>query len=391
MSEAVLHLHHLSTSSSYRDTTTGQVTADRNRHSNTPFVFLITDGAVPDEKEVCKWAEANHSNVRVSTFGIGTYCNWFFLRMLAEKCRGFFDAVVYSGNIGRKIDRLMGKASAPVMLNISLDLPGVEYVELYPNPIPDLFMGAPLLISGRYVCQGTFPAQLKLLGTTLQGPTEVVVNCKIQPSLPVNKVFLKAQIDTLTAHAWLTDSEEIKNQIKALSIAESMPSYYTQMVAYQTTPQQQAAMDEQLAKEEEKRSGKKRDESKTKSGTVSGVNPALVAGACVGGVVVIGAAVMFAGDIAGTLGNLPMVDMIGLGGDVIDMLGVGGGCCSCVLEAAGVCCDCDLCMTVCEHGVDCLEGASGWICGALNGGICDVAGEIFGCCGQVVQHIAKIL
>ena len=96
-------------------------------------------------RTICRTAANNCKNTRVLTFGIGTYCNWYFLKMLAEIGRGFDDVVVYRENIYRKMTRLLERASVPVLTNIELDMPGLDEVELYPFPIPDLFLNGPLV------------------------------------------------------------------------------------------------------------------------------------------------------------------------------------------------------------------------------------------------------
>ncbi len=41
------------------------------------------------------------------TLGIGEYCNWYFLRMLAKLGRGFSDIVIHEERIYHKIDHLL--------------------------------------------------------------------------------------------------------------------------------------------------------------------------------------------------------------------------------------------------------------------------------------------
>ena len=57
-----------------------------------------------------------------------------------------------------------------------MELPGIEHCELYPNPIPDLFSGSPLLIAGKF--KGEFPPEIKLHGNWAdsgEGETTVYV------------------------------------------------------------------------------------------------------------------------------------------------------------------------------------------------------------------------
>ena len=69
-----------------------------------PYVFLITDGAVDNEREICKSMEALIRTAgprapRISTFGIGRFCNYFFLKMLASIGRGLNDSVFNTGRL----------------------------------------------------------------------------------------------------------------------------------------------------------------------------------------------------------------------------------------------------------------------------------------------------
>ena len=60
-------------------------------HAGVPYVFLLTDGAVDNERSICRHMEAYQArtpapgamHARVSTFAIGPFCNHFFLKQLA--------------------------------------------------------------------------------------------------------------------------------------------------------------------------------------------------------------------------------------------------------------------------------------------------------------------
>merc|ERR1719447_1525095 len=61
-----------------------------------PFVVLITDGAVREEKEIVRDVQEKNKQtanddpvVRVLTFGIGQHCNWYFLKMLGMISQGW--------------------------------------------------------------------------------------------------------------------------------------------------------------------------------------------------------------------------------------------------------------------------------------------------------------
>jgi hypothetical protein len=45
-------------------------------------------------------------DVRVLTLGIGSYCNWFFLKMLAQIGRGFSDVIMFKEHIFQQISQV---------------------------------------------------------------------------------------------------------------------------------------------------------------------------------------------------------------------------------------------------------------------------------------------
>ena len=83
---------------------------------------------------------------------------------------------------------LVAMASVPVLTDIELGLASANGCELYPDPLPDLFLGAPLVISGRF--KGTFPAQIGIRGRLPNGNVyEAVIQGASSAYIPVSKVL----------------------------------------------------------------------------------------------------------------------------------------------------------------------------------------------------------
>lgn len=85
------------------------VTALENMPVNTdagmclPFVFLLTDGAVQNEREICQYLEQSRRRTRVMTLGIGQYCNYYFLQMMALMGRGFCELALQPDTIYQQV------------------------------------------------------------------------------------------------------------------------------------------------------------------------------------------------------------------------------------------------------------------------------------------------
>jgi hypothetical protein len=127
---------------------------------------LITDGTVTDERAMCNMAAEYADDVRILTFGIGSFCNGFFLRMLAQVGRGFSDTARTPAQIVPKLVQLISTAASPIVSNITLEVHGPTNIEIHPFPIPDLFMERPLMLAGRY--EGHWPSQVMVRGSLCQ-------------------------------------------------------------------------------------------------------------------------------------------------------------------------------------------------------------------------------
>lgn len=88
----------------------------------------------------------------------------------------------------------------------------VAILQMYPFPIPDLFCGNPLVVSGKY--QGTFPDSITIFGLMPDQSTwQLEVPSRKSSKVPLNKVFAKQQLDLLTGQAWLYEDKSREKQV----------------------------------------------------------------------------------------------------------------------------------------------------------------------------------
>ncbi|KAL4313388.1 hypothetical protein GQ457_01G040710 [Hibiscus cannabinus] len=203
-----------------------------------PLIFLITDGSVEDEREICNSMKGYLTSTgsvspRICTFGIGLYCNHYFLKMLAQIGRGHYDCTYDVDNIELRIERLFTTASSVVLANIALDMPQhLDSLELFPSHLPDLSLGSPLIVSGRF--KGEFPDVTKVTGM-LEDMSTFQTDLKVQNAkdVPFDRVLARRQIDIITCHAWLSESKELEEKVAKISLQTSFPSEYTRLVLLQ--------------------------------------------------------------------------------------------------------------------------------------------------------------
>ncbi|CAN8235288.1 unnamed protein product [Cochlearia groenlandica] len=201
-----------------------------------PLVYLVTDGSVENEREICIAMKECCSrkgksiSPRISTFGIGSFCNHYFLQMLARIGNGYYDGTNNTDSFEHHMSRLFDSASSTIVANTTFDaLKLLGSVELFPSKVPDITLGQPLILSGRY--KGQFPDEVELRGT-LADLTCFTIELTVQKAkdMPLDKVLARRQIDELTARAWFEEKQELQEKVTRLSIETGYPSEYTQMV-----------------------------------------------------------------------------------------------------------------------------------------------------------------
>ncbi|KAK9697316.1 hypothetical protein RND81_08G029600 [Saponaria officinalis] len=208
-------------------------------HDSLPMIILITDGAVEDERRICNLVKGRLSDMktispRIHTFGIGLYCNHYFLRMLAMIGQGLYDAAYETDCIETRLQRLISRASSPLFANINIDaLDKLSDVEIYPACIPDLSSESPLIISGRY--RGDFPEVVKVTGIIADMTRhEVDLKVDMAKGIPLERILALQQIIILTSQAWFSESKQLESKVANMSLRNSIVSEYTSMALFMT-------------------------------------------------------------------------------------------------------------------------------------------------------------
>jgi Ca-activated chloride channel family protein len=98
--------------------------------------------------------EAAGPTVRLFAFGVGDDVNTVLLDSIAQENRGTSDYVRPGEDIAQTVSGFYEKVSTPVLTDISLDFGEIDVLDVYPQPLPDLFAGSQLVVVGRYRGEG---------------------------------------------------------------------------------------------------------------------------------------------------------------------------------------------------------------------------------------------
>jgi Ca-activated chloride channel family protein len=138
--------------------------ADRERPTIIIFLTdgLPTSGEVETPRILANVEQAAGSNLRIFPFGVGDDVDTVLLDTLAQEERGASAYVRPGERMDEQVSSFYAKVSTPVLADLKLDVTGVRFEDTYPYPLPDLFAGTQLVLTGRYREGG--PATVTLTG-----------------------------------------------------------------------------------------------------------------------------------------------------------------------------------------------------------------------------------
>jgi len=122
---------------------------DKNSADDTYLrqVIFLTDGAVGNEAELFAAIGEKLGRSRLFTVGIGSAPNSYFMSGAARAGRGTFTYVGSADEVAPRMADLFAKLEKPVMTDLSLILPDGVSAESWPNPMPDLYLGEPVVVT----------------------------------------------------------------------------------------------------------------------------------------------------------------------------------------------------------------------------------------------------
>lgn len=211
------------------------VPSDKQDHVR--VVCFLTDGYVGNDMEIVGEVQ-KHPNARVFAFGIGTAVNHFLLDKMSEAGRGAVEYVNLADKADEAADRFYERVRSPLITDLYVDWGGLPVTDVYPQRLPDLFSGQPLIITGRYTQPATGKVHLK--GTRAGGPftrdIPVAFSTTTPPFDALAGFWARRRIDDLMSQDWLgmqhgAMKPELQAQITQLGLDYRLMTQFTSFVA----------------------------------------------------------------------------------------------------------------------------------------------------------------
>ena len=116
---------------------------------------LPTEGETDSQKILDNFQQSAPDNLRLFAFGVGYDVDTFLLDSLAQAQHGASSYVLPDEKLDENLSAFYTKISTPVLTNLELSFGDLSTYDLYPSPLPDLFLGSQIVAVGRYKQGGT--------------------------------------------------------------------------------------------------------------------------------------------------------------------------------------------------------------------------------------------
>jgi len=198
-------------------------------------VIFLTDGSVANEQQLFKIVRERLGDSRIFTVGIGSAPNSYFMRNIAERGKGIFTYIGNVKEVQERMKELYTKLENPLLTDVRLSLSNQADVEMFPDPIPDLYLGEPMTLVAK---TDVIPEQFVLSGYYAGRYWEAEINYrKAGGSEGISTLWarqkIKSLMDSLDGGA---DKDEVRENVIVTALQHHLVSRYTSLVAVDVTP-----------------------------------------------------------------------------------------------------------------------------------------------------------
>lgn len=210
--------------------------------STANIIIFLTDGEATAGitntelliQHISNLIQTTETNILLFSFGIGSYVNEQLLTQISIDNNGFATFLL-NNELEEVLTNFYQQIRNPVLLNTSISFNPQHLTQIFPDPLPNLYKGQQMIVSGRYSTPGNINVTLSgtAFGQDVQYNYPVILadsNVVRYSFLP--KVWAKQKIEYLLVQYYLLDPNSpqailLKQQIIELSVAFGVISPFT--------------------------------------------------------------------------------------------------------------------------------------------------------------------
>lgn len=213
-----------------------QVLHNSDNQSVVRQVVFITDGSVSNEDALFDIIHQQLGDSRLFTIGIGSAPNSHFMRGAATLGRGTYTYIASVNQVKSQISALFQKLESPILSDINITgLTPDSEIEYWPNPISDLYLGEPLIVSLKLpINQQNLTVSGKLASQDWRMDLPISTGGS-EEGLDV--LWARHKIHSLSEQARTPlQRKEVGSAITELALSHHLVTRYTSLIAVDITP-----------------------------------------------------------------------------------------------------------------------------------------------------------
>ena len=199
------------------------------------FVVFLTDGYIGNEAQILGAVQDKIGATRIFSFGVGSSPNRYLLEHMAMVGRGVVGYLGLNDSASDVMDRFFERASHPALTDVSIELEGyasISEAEVYPRVARDLFVGRPVIITGRI--DGGLPETIRVHGrmSGKDWALDVPINgARAHENKALASIWARTKItDLMDEMAWTGDGA-IAGRVEQLALSYGLMSRFTAFIA----------------------------------------------------------------------------------------------------------------------------------------------------------------
>jgi Ca-activated chloride channel homolog len=200
------------------------------------MVILLSDGYIGNEAQIIEAVgKGCGDQIKFWALGIGTSVNRFLFDGIARQGGGMGKVLSLREDSTAVVREFMTRIQRAQLSKIHMDWGGANVTETYPVKIPELWLGRPVILFGRFDGAEGRPAKVKVSGMAEGKPVEWYLDVAFPVDEPANDslgaIWARRKIEDLMQQTYYKGSPEVAEEVTRIALEYSLMSQYTSFVA----------------------------------------------------------------------------------------------------------------------------------------------------------------
>jgi Ca-activated chloride channel family protein len=201
------------------------------------FVTFLTDGFIGNESQALAEVHKSLGPSRIFSFGSGSSTNRYLLEHMAKLGNGCAAYLGPRDDAAEVMATFFERISHPAMTDLAVDFGGLQVSEVYPQRVADLFVGRPVVITGRLSGGGEHVISVRgnIAGERRVIPMTVNFDDAGNAHKGIAAVWARMKIADLGDRSAYEDVGDLPQQIKHVALEYGLMSSFTAFIAVDST------------------------------------------------------------------------------------------------------------------------------------------------------------